>query len=123
MIANPLRNEHTVVLNDNNYFLRATFNTLVEIETLVGKPLTKIMDEIGNGNLNVGHIKGILVAGSKGAEVNLDEKQLEEDICAAGIVEATAAAVDFLLVATIGGEKIKKNYAANLEANLKQTTT
>lgn len=108
-MANPFRNECAVILNGSPYILRATFGALVEIEELVGKPIPKIMEDISEANMSLTNLKAILVAGIKGAEGSYDENKLEEDIAEAGLVALSAGVCDFLVVGSLGGEKIKKN--------------
>ena len=108
-MTNPYRNEHTVKLDEREYLLRATFGALVEMEQKTGMALPKMIEQIGENNLSINHLKAILVAGVKGAEGSIDEKQLEADIVNAGLAVTTKAVVEFLLKSTFGGDRIKKN--------------
>lgn len=108
-MSNPYRNEHTITLDGREYLLRATFGALVEIEQLTKLSIPKLMEQIGDNNLSVVHVKGIIKAGVKGAGGTVDDTQLEEDIANAGLAETTQGVVAFLLKSTFGGDRIKKN--------------
>jgi hypothetical protein len=108
-MTNPYRNEHTVKLDGNEYLLRATFGALVEIEAVTGLTIPKLMEQIGDNNLSVSHIKGIMIAGIKGAGDKVDEAKLEADIVNAGLQDTVQGVVQFLLKSTFGGNQIKKN--------------
>lgn len=98
-----------MVLDGREYLLRATFGALVEIESVTGTSIPKLMEQIGENDLSISHVKGILMAGIKGAEGKINEAELEADIANAGIAVTSRGVIEFLLKSTFGGEKIKKN--------------
>ncbi len=113
-MSNISRNQTDVVLGENTYTLRATFNCLSEISrslSFIREKLVAFENEEGDISDLPQHIMAVLVSGIKGNGDKPNIEALEADIIATGIVPTAQRLLDFTIIAYYGGELYAKNVA------------
>lgn len=120
-MSNKYRNEVTVVLNGNEYTLRATFGALVAIEEALRMSFTKIQTVIFDQALTVKQGLIIFMTAARAAGMNIDEEQLRHDIEIGGVDDFGAALVAFMKIALFGSESLKKSSVAKLPSKRRRS--
>ncbi len=113
-MTNRIRNEISHTIGNNSYTFRATFNTIIEFESVFDdKTIHTILANIIAEGITCNQILGILKAGLKGAEQPYDEKQLSADVEISGLNNAAKIVVELLTIALNGGKQFEAESQAS----------
>ncbi len=94
---NPLINEVTIELAGQTRTMRASFSAIVQIERVLGKSMTAIIDKVAASDLAITEAAHIIYHGLRGYDdKRLSFEQVGEAIMERGLGEVSMAVVEFV---------------------------
>jgi len=107
-MANTFKNEFDIDFGDKKLLLRATFNCLVNIEDRCNKSFIELTEALAAGKLRFNDVFIILSEGLKGANVKMDDEELQELIRSVGLLPVTLQLEQFMHIAISGGSALEE---------------
>ncbi len=90
-MANPKRGELTIALGKKKYKAKVTLDVVMRIEQSVGKGVVKIVQALSEGELTTSQMVAILTPAIRGGGNDVTEKDIGEDLWAAGLSDGMKA--------------------------------
>ena len=95
-MTNPLKGEIEVELAGKTYPCRLTLNSLIKIETALGRGIIKTAQMMAEGNVVLNDVVQILLPALRGGGNDFNEKDIHNIIQDTGIVASTVVAANLL---------------------------
>lgn len=95
-MTNPLKGEVEVELAGKTYACRLTLNSLIKIETVLGRGIIKTAQNMAEGDVILNDVVQILLPALRGGGNDLQEKDIHRLIQESGIVASTLVAANLL---------------------------
>lgn len=110
-MANPHRGELTVQMGGTEYTTRLNFDLMAKIESRTGQSVLSIANTLSTGQTPLTHLSIVLYYAIKGGGKEVSEKDIDNLIWEAGIVEAMRVCGEVLTNALLGGQDEGKENA------------
>jgi hypothetical protein len=113
-MANPLKGEIKVSLNNKEYKTRLTIDALMQIEDALGQGIIKVAQRMGEGDVRIKDLTTVLLPALRGGGNDLQQSDINKLVQDAGIVESTKV-VATLLAQTLTDDSGEESGGAKAE--------
>ena len=110
-MANPHRGELIVHMGEAEYTTRLNFDLMAKIESRTGQSVLSIANSLSNGQTPLTHLSLVLYYAIKGGGNDVSEKDIDNLIWDAGIVDAMRVTGEILTNSLMGGQQTGKEKA------------
>ena len=104
-MVNKFRGELEVSLNQKTYKTRLSLDSIVRIETQLGKSILEVANDLMSSRVKMQEIITIMTLAIRGGGNNVTEKEIGQEIFAVGIVESFKIVGEILSNTITGGEQ------------------
>ena len=110
-MANPHRGELVVQMGEKVFKTRLNFDLMAKIESRTGQSVLSIANTLSQGQTPLTHLSIVLHAAIKGGGNDVSEKDIDNIIWDAGIVDAMRVVGEILTNSLVGGQDTGKEAA------------
>ena len=110
-MANPHRGELVVQMGEKEFKTRLNFDLMAKIESRTGQSVLSIANTLSQGQTPLTHLSIVLHAALKGGGNDVSEKDIDNIIWDAGIVDAMRVVGEILTNSLVGGQDTGKEAA------------
>ena len=107
-MSNPLRGELTIKLGADQFNCKLNFDSIVRIETALDVSIIQLASRISEANLKITELSYILFTAIKGGGNDITEKQVNNLIWSAGMVDAVRCVGEIISMALSTGDDSEK---------------
>jgi len=104
-MTNPLKGEMMITLGKKEYKTRLTVDSIIKIETELNDGILGITHRLGDANIRVTELRTVLLHSIRGGGNDLKEKDINQIIADAGIVNACRAVAELLANTLVAKEE------------------
>ena len=113
-MANPHRGEIVVQMGEKEFKTRLNFDLMAKIESRTGQSVLSIANTLSQCQTPLTHLSIVLHAAIKGGGNDVSEKDIDNIIWDAGIVDAMRVVGEILTNSLVGGQDTGKEAATEV---------
>ena len=103
-MSNPKRGELKIELGDTTWAGRVTLDTVMRIETALGKGIVKIAQSLSEGELTTVDLISVITPAVRAGGNNVTESDVQKAVWEAGLADGMRCVGEILAFAITGGK-------------------